>query len=417
MTLNDVPSVRQLRVFTAVAASQSISGAAKAVNLSQPGVTESVRALEHRFGVKLFERSGSGCYPTASGAALLPRVQRFFDQLHAALDAGSGSATTTPIPNVALNRITGPQIRGLIAVSENNSFDAAARALAISEPSLHRAARSLERELRRQLYQRTSRGMTTTPAGSEIARRFQIALRELAYGLEELQAARGNVVTRIVVGNIPHSGSQILSAAVKAFLDAYPTATVEIVDGHYEALLDDLRTGKLDLLFGVLRRPDWASDVTEEALFEDDYVVVGSANHPLRQQKALSLRALARYDWIMPGPMTPRHQAFRRMFASLPALPRISVETTSLQIYRDLLSTTDRLTLMSALEAQLNEPSKLAVLPFRSAQLRRCDGIATRAGWRPTPVHRHFLDVLRAHAPRNGKPAGRQAARRAQRAN
>jgi DNA-binding transcriptional LysR family regulator len=394
-------------VFAAVAASQSISGAAKAVNLSQPGVTESVRALEHRLGAKLFERSGSGCFPTGSGAALLPRVERFFDQLRAALDTGPGSTMSGPIPNVALNRITGPQIRGLIAVSENNSFDAAARALAISEPSLHRAARSLERELRRRLYQRTSRGMTTTGVGSEIARRFQIALRELAYGLEELQAARGNVVTRIVVGNIPHSGSQILSAAVNAFLAAYPTATVEIVDGHYETLLDDLRSGKLDLLFGVLRRPDWASDVTEEALFEDDYVVVGSASHPLRQQKTLSLRALAGYDWIMPGPMTPRHQAFRRMFASLPALPRISVETTSLQIYRDLLSTTDRLTLMSALEAQLNEPSKLAVLPFRSAQLRRCDGIATRAGWQPTPVHRHFLDVLRTHAPRSSKPDAR----------
>jgi hypothetical protein len=121
----------------------------------------------------------------------------------------------------------------------------------------------------------------------------------------------------------------------------------------------------------------------------------------------LSLRALAGYDWIMPGSMTPRHQAFRRMFASLPALPRISVETTSMQIYRDLLSTTDRLTLMSALEAQLNAPSKLAVLPYRSAQLRRCDGIATRAVWRPTPVHRHFLEVLRAHAPRNRKAAGR----------
>src|SRR4029077_14051096 len=98
---------------------------------------------------------------------------------------------------------------------------------------------------------------------------FQMAVAELAYGMEELQAARGNVVTRIVVGNIPHSGSQILSSAVNAFLGAYPTATVQIVDGHYEELLDYLRSGKLDLLFGVLRRPDWAGDVTEEVLFED----------------------------------------------------------------------------------------------------------------------------------------------------
>ncbi len=71
MIPHDFPSVRQIRIFAAVAASQSISGAAKAVNLSQPGVTQSVRALERRIGAALFERRGSGCYLTASGAILL----------------------------------------------------------------------------------------------------------------------------------------------------------------------------------------------------------------------------------------------------------------------------------------------------------------------------------------------------------
>jgi LysR family transcriptional regulator, regulator for genes of the gallate degradation pathway len=415
MSRLDVPSVRQLRVFAAVAKSQSITRAADAVNLSQPGVTESVRALEQRIGAQLFERRGSGCYLTASGAVLLPRILRFFDQLRIALRDGNNAQAV----DVALVRITGPQIRSLIAVSENHSFDAAARSLAISEPSLHRAATGLERELRRRLYQRTNRGMTTTQIGAEIARRFQIALRELTYGLEELQAARGNIVTRIVIGNIPHSGTQILSSAINAFFKTYPTATVQVVDGHYEELLDDLRAGKLDFLFGVLRRPDWASDVTEEELFTDRYVVVGRAGHPLRQDKTLRLRELARYDWIMPGAMTPRHQAFRRMFASLSALPKISVETTSLQIHRDLLATTDQLTLMSALEAQLNEQTKLAVLPFRSAELRRCDGIATRADWQPTDIHRHFLTLLRAHArgvdnngPSKPRPASSKSRRR-----
>jgi LysR family transcriptional regulator, regulator for genes of the gallate degradation pathway len=403
MTPHDIPSVRQLRVFAAVAAAQSISGGAKAVNLSQPGVTESVRTLEHRLGARLFERRGSGCYLTKGGAILLPRVHRFFDQLRFALsDTGAGTPHDTLALDVTVNRITGPHIRSLIAVAENNSFGAAARTLNISEPSLHRAAKSLERELRRRLYQRTSQGMTTTTLGTEIARRFQIALRELAYGIEELQAARGNVVTCIIVGNIPHSGTQILSSAINEFLSAYPTASVQIVDGHYEALLDDLRAGKLDLLFGVLRRPAWVQDVAEEALFESSYVVVARAGHPLSRLKTLRLRELGRYDWVMPGPMTPRHQAFRHIFARLVALPKISIETTSLQIHRDLVATTDRLTLMSTLEAQLNERAEFTVLPFRSPKLRRSDGLATRIDWRPTDIHRHFLKVLRAHARRLG---------------
>jgi DNA-binding transcriptional LysR family regulator len=401
MTPQDLPSVRQLRVFAAVAQAQSISAAAKAINLSQPGVTQSVRTLERRAGDKLFERRGSGCYLTPCGAILLPRVHRFFDRLRGALsETAAAGPSSAPAPDVIVNRITGPQIRALIAVSENSSFGSAARSLEISEPSLHRAAKSLERELRRRLYQRTSQGVTTNFQGTEIARHFQIALRELAYGMEELQAARGNVISRVVVGNIPHSASQILSSAVNEFLDQYPTATVRIIDGHYQALLDDLRAGKIDLLFGVLRRPAWAADVTEEALFSNPYVVVGRSGHPLSGRGRPSLRELARYDWIMPGPMTPRQQAFERIFARLPALPRISVETTYLQIYRDLLATTDRLTLMSTLEAQLNERTKLAALPFQSTEMRRSDGLATRVDWQPTHIHRHFLKVLRRHARR-----------------
>jgi LysR family transcriptional regulator, regulator for genes of the gallate degradation pathway len=401
MTPQDLPPIRQLRVFAAVAEAQSICGAAKAINLSQPGVTQSVRALERRVGDALFERRRLGCYLTASGTILLPRVHRFFDQLRNALgEAGATGPSGTPTSNIDVNRMTGPQIRTLIAVSESNSFDAAARLLKISEPSLHRFAKSLERELRRRLYQRTSRGVTTNAQGTEIARRFQIALRELAYGVEELQAARGNVVSRVVIGNIPHSGSQILSSAVNEFLTEYPTATVQIIDGHYEALLEDLRAGKIDLLFGVLRRPAWAQDVAEEVLFSNPYVIVGRVGHPLSGIRKLSLRELARYDWIMPGPMTPRQQAFQRIFARLPALPKISVETTYLQIYRDLLATTDRLTLMSTLEAQLNEETKLTVLPFQSPELRRSDGLALRADWQPTQIHRHFLEVLRMHARR-----------------
>src|SRR5258708_21830853 len=158
MPPDEIPSVRQLRIFAAVAAAQSVSGAAKAVNLSQPGVTQSVRALEKRVEAELFERRGSGCYLTASGAILLPRIRRFFDQLRLALsDAQAGA----PDSDVAVHPITRPHIRSLIALSKSHSFGAAARSLGISQPSLHRAAKGLEGELRRRLFHRTSQGTTT----------------------------------------------------------------------------------------------------------------------------------------------------------------------------------------------------------------------------------------------------------------
>ncbi len=116
----------------------------------------------------------------------------------------------------------------------------------------------VERELRRSLYRRTAPASRRPHTGPSSPDEFRLRSREIEYGLDELQAARGNIVSRIAIGNIPHSATQILSNAIKEFLSRYPTARVQIVDGHYEDLLNELRAGKLDLLFGVLRRPDWA---------------------------------------------------------------------------------------------------------------------------------------------------------------
>jgi DNA-binding transcriptional LysR family regulator len=66
-------------------------------------------------------------------------------------------------------------------------------------------------------------------------------------------------------------------------------------------------------LFGILRRPDWATDIKEELLFANHYVVVGRVGHPLFKIKRPTLRDLSRYDWIMPGPMTPRQKALHRI--------------------------------------------------------------------------------------------------------
>ncbi len=401
MPHNDFPSLRQLRAFEAVTRLQSMSAAARDINLSQPGVTQSIEALERQLQVRLLDRQRSGCYPTALGAILLPRVQAFFDHIRSALEDLSGSHQPAERQILELtNKVTKPQLRSLLAVYESESFEAAARRLGISQPSLHRSARELERELRRGLYQRTARGLTTNARGSELARRFQVAIREIQYGIEELKAAEGNVISRLAVGNIPHSDTQILSAAINDLLKAYPNACVSIVDGHYDALLNDLRAARLDLLWGVLRTPSWASDVTEEKLFPNPYVVVARKRHPLTRLKRITSNDLAGYDWVTPGPTTPRQQALERIFGAVRRAPRITIETTSMQIHRNILASTDRLALMSLMEARSNDAAAFAILPFRSHHLTRADGVARRTDWRPTSIHVQFLELLRSHAQR-----------------
>jgi DNA-binding transcriptional LysR family regulator len=276
------------------------------------------------------------------------------------------------------------------------SFDEAARRLAIAEPSLHRSARSLERTLRRTLYRRTAQGFTTTPLGTELARRFKLAAREIVYGIDEIGAAQGRFVSRIVVGNIPHSNTHLLSATINELLAKFPNASVEVLDGHYNDLLAALRGGSLDVVYGVLRRPKWAFDVEERLLFSNPYAIVARRDHPLRlrRRRRVTISDLARYDWVMPPQGTPRRHAFELIFKDRKSKPKVSIETTSLSIYRSVLATSDRLSLFSHREVDEDRIAGIEALPYDSSRLQRKDGIAIRKDWRPTRIHLEFLERL-----------------------
>jgi LysR family transcriptional regulator, regulator for genes of the gallate degradation pathway len=391
------PSLRQLRAFEAVARSKSIGVGAKELGLSQPAVTQMLTQLETVLAVTLLERRRNGSFPTPLGSVLLPRVARLFAHIQSALRdpvvgaSLSGRETTKSVEN----KITDTHIRSLTAIAECGSFAAAARRLNISQPSLHRSARDLERVVRRSLYQRIARGLAPTDHASELARRLKVALRELDYGIEEIRAAQGVFTSRITVGNIPHSGTHLLSTTITRFLALYPGASVHVLDGPYEGLLDALRAGDLDLLFGVLRRPTWATDVKQEFLFSNPYAVFVGREHPLARV-GLTLRELARYEWILPA-RSARREAFERLFAGSARRPIVRVETTSLEIYKSVLATSNMIALLStAVEAQLGEA--LMILPFDSPALARNDGVASRADWKPTLLHQQFLELLRKEA-------------------
>jgi DNA-binding transcriptional LysR family regulator len=388
------PSLQQLRVFDAVAACGSFSTAAKAIHLSQPSVTLAIRHLEQKIGVPLLDRSRTGCYLNSAGAILLSRTRRMLDQIRQALCEpiiGQPFVDATVVATLS-RKITDAHVRSLIAISESVSFDEAARKVAIAEPSLHRSARTLERILHRTLYRRTAQGYTTTPTATELARRFKVATREIEYGMDEVHAERGLFASRIVIGNIPHSDAHLLSAAINDLLTTFPHASVDILDGHYNDLLNALRHGSIDIVYGVLRRPKWAFDVEERFLFSNRYAVVARHDHPIHKQRTITVSDLARYDWIMPPLGTPRRRAFEQLFHDQKV--KVSVETTSMGVYRSMLSTSDRLSLVSHREVEKDPTARLATLHYDSPQLQRHDGIATRRDWQPTRLHVEFIERL-----------------------
>ncbi|MGY1949334.1 LysR family transcriptional regulator [Pseudomonas pergaminensis] len=73
--------IRHLWLFLAVAEEQNFGRAAKRLGMSQPPLSEQIQILEQALKVTLFERSRRGARLTPVGAAILPAVRKFADQL------------------------------------------------------------------------------------------------------------------------------------------------------------------------------------------------------------------------------------------------------------------------------------------------------------------------------------------------
>jgi len=77
-------TMRQLKVFEAVARNLSFSRAAEELHLTQPAVSTQVKALEGHVGIPLFEQLGKKIYLTPGGAELLHYSRAIIQQFQEA---------------------------------------------------------------------------------------------------------------------------------------------------------------------------------------------------------------------------------------------------------------------------------------------------------------------------------------------
>nr|WP_202510264.1 LysR family transcriptional regulator [Streptomyces sp. SID5643] len=140
-------------------------------------------------------------------------------------------------------------LRTFLAVHRSGSFTAAAQLLGLSQPTVTTQIRSLERQTRRELFERLPRGVAPTAVADELAAR-------VAGPLDALAEATGHGPRESRAEPVHLAGpAELLSTRALPALAPLVTEGVRlrVTTGLTEPLLDELRAGRHDLVIATSR--------------------------------------------------------------------------------------------------------------------------------------------------------------------
>ncbi|MGE3679616.1 MAG: LysR family transcriptional regulator, partial [Burkholderiales bacterium] len=118
--------LRQLRQFVAVAEELSFRRAAERLHMSQPPLSQVIRALEEELGITLFERTRRKVELTQPGRVLLDQAHRVLSQMDRALAAARGAG----------RGMTGRRSVGFVSSASYERLPASLRRFRASHPAV-----------------------------------------------------------------------------------------------------------------------------------------------------------------------------------------------------------------------------------------------------------------------------------------
>lgn len=233
-------------------------------------------------------------------------------------------------------------LRNVVAVVERGSLRAGAKHLGLAQPAISRSIKELEQELGVVLFERNKFGMTLTRAGDVFVRRAKAIQAEFARTLEEMEHLKGVDRGTITVGCSSATLIAMIPTIVNRFHVRYPDMRIKLVEGSLPMLETEIRDGLIDLYYGPVANGFVDPALLIELLFENERIIIGRRNHPLRH--ATSLSELVGASWVTTPMAIDSDNEVNSVFAAagLPS-PRIVMQASSAMNLAVVVATSDLL--------------------------------------------------------------------------
>jgi len=294
--------------------------------------------------------------------------------------------------------ITLRHIQCFVEVARCGTVTEAARRLNISQPAASRRLSELETLLNIKLFKRQNRKLMLNDEGRLFLRYAQAADVTLKQGLDALAGLEGAILPKVSIGALPTVAGTLVPKSVQKFKSSAPGVIVRVETGASKTLLENLRSGDLDMVVGRMPVPDLMRGLHFEHLYSDRLGFITRKEHPLLQLHTPTLTDIIAYPCIVPGKEAVIRPLVDTFFLSQALrLPKDRVETTSLAFCANYLTASDAVWIISRGVAEpLVEQGGHFFVEVDTATTLGSIGITTNFEAKFQPPVLLFIDTLKS---------------------
>ncbi|WP_067572990.1 LysR family transcriptional regulator [Nocardia acidivorans] len=283
-------------------------------------------------------------------------------------------------------------LRYFRAVAQELHFGRAAARLHIAQPALTQQIQRLETLLGTRLFDRTSRTVALTPAGTVLLERATALLghaeRDLAEVIRIGEGSQGTLYLGFVPSVLPLEPLR----GVRTFRDRFPLVEVDLVEGFTSHLMERLANGGLDL--AIVRDPDDLPGIVTTPLITEPFVAILPADHPDADRASITGARLVTNPMVF-FPRVAGNRAYDKNLSPLLESghrPRIVQEATNWTILLYLVAAGLGVTIAPR-SATFTAPESVRIIPLAGTAAVTTIYTAHREG-DDRPLVRNLLDLL-----------------------
>lgn len=187
------------------------------------------------------------------------------------------------------------QIDAFINVAKFKSFSKAANSIFLSQPAISSHIAILEKELKVQLFDRTSKEVVLTPAGESFLK-FAIEILNIRdKAIHTLVNFNKTITGRLKLAASTTPCNALVPSLIKNFHHLYPDATYNIVESNCAQIIKNIM--KFDCEIGFVSEPVNDEKIKSYKLVEDELVIISPPSFNIPE--VIDIPSLFKYNFIL----------------------------------------------------------------------------------------------------------------------